>query len=254
MKNTGKPDKKAVTGQNGDEGEGTPIEVPEITYQLPPDGMQAGRCVWAIDIGTHLSNFSNGGKQRKVVLGFELPLQKTIFDPERGEEPFLLSNIYTMSVDERSNLYRDLAAWQGKGAIQFLRKNLAALLGKPCLLNVQYKTTKKNQLRASIIGINPLPKGTRIPAQITPSLKYSISDAFGGCYNNLPGWVQKFIDDSEELADANSNSSVEAKTERNVRKAAANAKPRPHRPVEINEPTSDELAEQLNAELEPEEN
>jgi hypothetical protein len=241
--------KTAVTGQkNGDEGEGTPIEVPETTYQLAPEGMHEARCVWVTDIGTHHSNVPDGKKQRKVILFWELPLQKTVFVDERGEEPFLVHKIYTMSLGERSNLYRDITAWQGKHAIERVRHNLALLLGEPCLVNVIHEMTKKNQLRAKVISVAPLSKATRVPAQITPSLKYSIKDGVGGAFDDLPEWVQKMICASEEIGGA--RPSVEEITERNVREATANAQePRPHPPVGINESSADIDEDQLNAEL-----
>jgi hypothetical protein len=238
---TGKHQKsKAVASQNGDyDAEGTPIVVPETTYQLPPEGMHEARLVWVIDCGTHRSNFNDGKKQRKVIFTWELPNEKAVFVEERGKEPFLVSNIYTMSLGERSNLYRDIAAWQGKRAIETVRHNLALLLGEACLLNVLHKATKKNQLRASVISVAPLPRATRVPVQITPSLKYSITDGVaGGVYDKLPAWIQKMILKSEEID--GEHPSENEMIARNVREATANAtESRPHRPVSLNEPTSE---------------
>jgi hypothetical protein len=229
--------------QNGDEE--APIEVPEVTYQLPPEDIHEARCVWVIDIGTHLSNFNDEKKQRKVILGFELCNEKTVFNVDRGPEPFVVHGMYTMSLGERSNLYRDLMRWIGKRGIERVRPNLALLLGVPCLVNVQHKTTTKNQLRATIISISPLPKATRLPAQVVPFLKYSIKDGHGGAYNLLPEWVQKFLDKSEEFGAV--RPSKEETAERNVREATTNAlreaavSARPHPPVEIDEPSLEEL-------------
>ena len=230
MKPNDEHKKAAATARNGRRRGRHSIEVPEIIYQLPREGIQDAWCAWAIDIGTHPSNFSDGKKQRKLILGFELPNEKAVFDVERGEEPFLLSKIYTMSLGERSSLYRDLVAWQGKGAIESLRHNLAALLGKPCLVNVLHKATKKNQLRATIISISPLPKATRIPAQITPSVQYSIRDGMNDVFNGLPEWVKKLISASEEMG-------VRQATDNSLRETAP---AKPHRLVRMSEPRADE--------------
>jgi hypothetical protein len=249
------PSKKAVASKNGDEGEGNPIAVPEITYQLAPEGMHEAWCVWVFDAGTHISHFNDGKKQRKLILGFELPHEKTTFDVERGPEPFVVHKIYTLTLHERGVLHRDLATWIGTRGIERVRPNLALLLGLPCQVNVVHKLTQKNQLRPDIISIARLPKATRIPPQITPALKYSISDGTGGAYDDLPEWVRtKFVDVSEEIGGA--RPSVEEITERNVRKAVANAhvEPQPHRPVSIDEPTSNELGDRLAAEAEESQN
>jgi hypothetical protein len=212
---------KAVTTRNGDEGEGTPIEVPETTHQLAPQGMHPARLVWVADIGTHHNPFGDGKKQRKVILFWELPNEKAVFDMDRGPEPFLVHKIYTMLLSDRTNLYRDLTAWLGKHVIERVRHNLALLIGEGCLLNVIHETNKKGQLHANVISLAPLPKATRVPAQITPSLRYSIKHGVGGAFADLPEWVQKMICASEEIGGA--RPSVAEVTERNVRRATANA-------------------------------
>jgi hypothetical protein len=103
--------KMAVAGQNGNKGRGTPIKVPEPRYQLPREDIHVSRCVGVIDIGTHRSPFGDGKKIPKVILIFELPEEKAVFVEERGEEPFHLSKIYTNSLGEKSNLYKDVVAW-----------------------------------------------------------------------------------------------------------------------------------------------
>ena len=91
-----------------------------------------------------------------------------------------------------------------------------------------------------------------VPAQITPSLLYSVEDGFGGCFEQLPEWLQLMIQSCEELG--GERPTVEEITERNVRQATANAiaateQPRSHRPVGINEPASSDDIEDRNAEL-----
>jgi hypothetical protein len=208
------------------------------------------RCVGVADIGTQRSSFGDGKKQPKVILIFELPEELAVFVEERGEEPFHQSIIYTNSLGERSNLYRDIVAWQGKGAIDRIRDDLGLLVGEPCMLNLIHETTKKGTTRSKVIGIAPLSKGTKAPAQISPSLQYSITDGVaGGVYDKLPGWIQKLILASEEI-DGERPSKNEI-IERNVREATANAQePRPHRPVGINEATSTAFDEdEMNREL-----
>jgi len=236
--------KRAAVGQlNGGNGEGTPIEVPEIQYQRPPADMHIGRLAWIVCIGTQPSNFPDGKSQRKVIFCWELPNEKAVFVRERGEEPYLVSSIYSLSLGERSNLYRDIVSWKGKGAIDRLRKDLALLLGDTAWLNVIHKTTKKNQPRAAIIGVNPVPKSTRIPAQITPSLQYSIRDGRGGAFNRLPDWIRKLIEASEEFTGARPSASAIA--ERNMREATDNAlrktaPAKPHAPVRMSESHAEE--------------
>lgn len=134
---------KALPSHNGDEEE-IRIEVPEITYQLPREDIHAARMVWCIDIGTHVKDFGKGPeKQRQVILGFELPGEKAVFNMERGEEPFLVPEIYKMSLHERSKLYSHLLPWRGQGELRTPHYNLGDLIGQACLVNVIHKPTKK---------------------------------------------------------------------------------------------------------------
>jgi hypothetical protein len=245
---TKKPEhKKAVAGQNGNSGRGTPIEVPETTYQLPPEDLHVARLIRVIDLGTHHSNFADGKKQRRVMLTWELPNERTTFTEEKGEELFTQSKFYTLSLGQRSNLFKDLSSWVGKGAIETVRHNLALLLGKVCMLNIVHKEKKNGQKRAEVIAVTPLLRGTRVPEQINPSLSYSILDGMGGAYDDLPQGIQKLIATSEEIGGA--RPSLAEITERNVLQATANAQ-EPHRPVKISEPTSTDPDEDaLNAEL-----
>ena len=187
--------------------------------QLAPEGMQLARCVRAVDLGTQESKF---GKNKKIVLSFELSECKAVFNEENGEEPFVLSKTYNQSLDKKSNLVRDLTPWIGGG---FAKKAECAIgplvLGKPCLVNVIHETKDTGETYATIISIAPVPKGTIAPEQILPSLEYSIKDGFNDVFEELPAWMQEKIKASDEVA--GSQPTAEEITERNVRQATANA-------------------------------
>jgi hypothetical protein len=211
----------AVASLNGNTGRGTPIKVPQPKYQLPPADLHESRCVGVIDIGTHDSGFPDGKKLPKVILIFELPNERRVFVEERGEEPFHQSKIYTNSLGEKSSLYKDLKGWKGEAFIRLAREDLGILAGEPRMLNITHEE-KNGKTRAIIIGISPVPRGTTVPTQISPSVTYSISEGVaGGTYDRLPSWIQKFILDSEEI-DGPKPSKAEI-AERNVREATANA-------------------------------
>jgi hypothetical protein len=229
---------KAIVGQNGN-GRGTPIKVPKTKHQLPPIGVHPARCVGVVDVGTQTSKYYEG-RRPKVVITFELPNELAVFVEERGEEPFHQSSIYTNSLGDRSNLYRDIVAWQGKGAVDKLRDDLGILVGAACLLNITHEDTP-NGTRSKIVGITPVPKGTVVPAQISPSLTYSISDGVaGGRYDELPSWIQKMILESEEI-DGEHPSEGQI-VERNVRQATANAQAEPASPDPVEDALNAELA------------
>jgi hypothetical protein len=192
-------------------------------YQRAPEGIHVARCVQVIDLGTQLSDFDGKSKRlRKVRISWELPDEKTVFDEEKGEEPFLVSKEYTMTLGTKSNLRHDIESWRGKGLTGSEAEafNLVVLLGKTCMVNVIHEVSRQNRKYAKIINVTPLPKGIQAPVQILPSLQYSIEDGLGGAFEELPGYIQNKILASDELS---KRPSLEEITERNVRKATANA-------------------------------
>jgi hypothetical protein len=173
-------------------------------YQIPPEGNHVARCVRVIDLGTQRDSYMGKPKiMHKAMVAWELPDEKAVFDEERGEEPFLVSKEYTVSLGERANLRHDLEAWRGK---QFTEAELKAfdiskLIGAACMVNVVHRTSKNNRNYASITAVTPLPKGVKkadVPKQTLPSLSYQIEDGNNEVFKALPEWIQKKIMESEE--------------------------------------------------------
>jgi hypothetical protein len=222
------------------------------SYQLPPAGIHVARCIWIIDLGTQKTEFNGKSKNlKKVRIYWELSEEKSVFDEERGEEPFFVSKEYTATIGERSNLRHDVESWQGKGLTGSEAESfeLATLLGKPCMLNLIHEVSKKGRKYSKIIGVTPLPKGLHAPAAISPTLHYVIEDGFNDVFEKLPEYVQLKIQAALEMT-GEPDEPDEAIAERNVRQATANALAQPHPPVGINEPTSDNFDEdEMNAEL-----
>jgi hypothetical protein len=169
--------------------------------QLPPAGTHVARCYSVVDLGTQTLQYMGTEKEmRKIRVTWELPDERAVFDEEKGEQPFVLSKEYTLSLYEKANLRHDLESWRGK---QFTAQELAGfdiftLLGAPCLLSVIHKTTDKGKTFANIATVSKLPKGTICPPPVNQIVAYAISDLDGGEFNNLPQWLQDKIKASRE--------------------------------------------------------
>jgi hypothetical protein len=194
------------------------------TYQLPPEGIHVARCVRVVDLGTQRSEFNGNSKRlRKVRTSWELPEEKTVFDQERGEEPFLVSKEYTKSLGTKSNLRRDIESWRGRGftGSEAEAFDLTTLLGTACMINLIHEVSKQNRRKyAKIISITPLPRGMQAPPQFLPSVQYSIEEGTGGAFDELSEYVQQKICASDELGKRSTKKEI---TECNVRQATANA-------------------------------
>lgn len=123
-----------------------------------PAGTHLAICCQVIDLGHQKSKF-NDKVQHKILLCWELPDEKN----ESGE-PFLVWNRYTLSLNEKANLTKDLEAWRGRKftADELKGFDMKNILGKPCLLNIVHDVDD-GKTWANIGAIMALPKGTKVP-------------------------------------------------------------------------------------------
>ena len=137
---------KLLTGENemiaSDKGSG---DFPQI-----PPGTKVSRCVRLIDLGTtHNDLYDND--QHKIYIGFETPTERSTWKDKDGiehEGPFIAGKFYTLSLNEKANLRKDLEAWRGKEFTQeelsgFAMKNI---LDKTPMLNIIQKEKNGKKL------------------------------------------------------------------------------------------------------------
>jgi hypothetical protein len=155
----------------------------------------------AIDEGTHPEEFQGEfkGNVQKVRLGFELPLKKHVFNPDKGEEPFTLSMQMTNSMHEKAKMRKLLESWRGKpyteeSLAKFKKVGIPALLGQPCLINVIHKEKTGGGHFANIAAITPLPEGMVCPPAVLPPILYSVDDGPNSpVFKALSKWLQEEI-------------------------------------------------------------
>lgn len=165
--------------------------------QLPPAGTHVARCFSIIDLGTQATPF---GETRKIRITWELPDEVAVFKEENGEQPFVVSKEYTLSLYEKANLRHDLEAWRGKQFNESELKgfDISKLIGVPCLLAVVHKTTDKGKTYANISSVSSLAKGMTCVKQVNPSVEYSINDGDNAVYKAFPEWLRTKISGAQE--------------------------------------------------------
>lgn len=170
-------------------------------FELIEAGVHLGLCYGVIDLGTQKVTFQNEVKlQRKVRIIFELPNLKKEFKTGEGEKPFSISKEYTLSLDAKANLYKDLVSWRGK---QFSEEELegfdiSKLLGKPCQIQIIHKQGKNGDY-AAIQSITPIMKGTDYPKQtVNTQIEFSVDEFSKSKFESLPEYLRKKIEESIE--------------------------------------------------------
>jgi len=169
---------------------------------LPPAGNHIARCYSMVHIGTVKEIIKGETKGlNKVRITWELPTEKKVFNPEKGEEPYSVSKEYTLSMYEKSNLSKDLYSWRGKAftADEIKAFDVTNLLSVPCMLNIVYSKSKSSGKEyATIASISGLPKGVICPPQINPNFEFSLETFDDKKFSALPEWLRKKIIESKE--------------------------------------------------------
>lgn len=168
-----------------------------------PAGNYLARCYQMIEIGT-VTEFVLGKTvtAKKVRIGWELPTELKVFDQAKGEQPLVISKEYTLSMNEKSNLRKDLKSWRGKDFSEDEARafDITRLLGAPCMLNIIHKPSASDPTRVydQIAGITPIPKGVKAPDAISKIFVLSYDEFDQVKFEGLPDFIKTKMQGSAE--------------------------------------------------------
>lgn len=165
-------------------------------------GSYPARVYQIIQIGT-IPGFQ-GQLQNKVRIGFELPTEMMVFDKEKGEQPRVMSQEFTLSFSEKANLRKVITACDPK-ALEIDKDGLMEefdvekLIGKTLLITVAQKPKKDGSGNYAFIdNYTCLPKGMTCAAQINPTCIISYDNWSDEVFNALPSFIKEKITVSNE--------------------------------------------------------
>ena len=177
-----------------------------VARELIPAGNYIARCYMMIEIGT-VDEYVMGKNVRakKVRIGWELPTELKVFREEKGEQPLVISKEYTLSMNEKANLRKDLKSWRGKDFTEDEAKSfdITKLIGAPCMLNIIHKPKVSDPTSSyeQIAGITPMPKGMKAPAQINKTFILSYDSFNQEMFDSLPEFIRTKMQGSLEYAE-----------------------------------------------------
>lgn len=181
-------------------------------YEPVPAGNYVARCYSMVHIGTVPEEFQGEKKMmNKVRLTFELPTELKVFKEENGEQPYVLSKEFTLSMHEKATLRKWLESWRGKGFTEEEAKafDITVLVGKSCMLNIIHKKKKDGETRADIATVSAMPKGMTCPDQINPTVVFSVNEFDPDLFAKFPEFLQTKIKSSLEYKQMEHPNAVE---------------------------------------------
>jgi hypothetical protein len=169
------------------------------TYTPLPSGSHVARCYSIVDLGSHDDTYQGETRKRHTVrIGWEVPGER--IDVGGEDKPASISKTYTLSLNEKAGLRKELEGWRGRAftADELRGFDLAKLIGQECLLSVIHETKQDGKVVAKITSISRLPKGMSCPAAENKTLEYSVSTHRQEVFETLPQFLQDIIRESDE--------------------------------------------------------
>ena len=140
------------------------------TYTPHPEGQFGAVCVDVVDMGIMEGQFGPKHKMRLVFWCGE--------SEERDGDriPLTVSEMFTVSLHEKSNLRAFVKSWRGK---DFSEEELRGfdferMIGAPAFVDVQHHNTNSQKTYANIVSIMRLPSGMQ--AMSSPSEYIRVKD------------------------------------------------------------------------------
>lgn len=125
------------------------------TYTPAPAGVHLAVCVDVVDKGwLEVTYAGKTKKQHKIVVAWQIDELRD--DAKRH----VVYKRYTLSLNEKANLRKDLESWRGRPFTleEEIGFDVEAVIGASCLLNVQHNPSG-DRVYANVMAVMPLHKG-----------------------------------------------------------------------------------------------
>lgn len=163
------------------------------TFSPIPEGTHTAVCYGVIDLGKQYNEKFDKSTD-KVMIMWELP-----DEIEEGQDlPRVFSQRYTASLNSKSRLRKDLAAWRGRDFTEAELDdfNLRNILGTSCLIQIIHKENNGKTF-ANLASIMALPKGMPRPMPKHEIISFDLDTDSLESLKDVPDWIVDIIKESE---------------------------------------------------------
>lgn len=143
------------------------------------------------------------GEKEQIKVRFEVPSERITYEKDgvEVEGPMVIWKTYTASLNEKSNLRKDLVAWRGR---DFSKDELAgfdigAIVGKPCQIVVVHREGNDGRTYANVQSVTGIPKGYKAPRAEGDLIDFNPYSFTTSEFEALPEWLRERVHDGLEL-------------------------------------------------------
>ena len=163
------------------------------------EGVYQAICQSIYDLGTQFSE-KFGKSVHQCIVIWEIPEERIEIqrDDKTLDLPRVVSKKYTMSLNEKANLRKDLQSWRGKTFTpeELVGFDITKLLGVNCMIQIIHTKTD-SKTYANIASITPLYKGIEKKQPENPTVIFDLSKD-REIPENTPKWIKELIEQSAE--------------------------------------------------------
>lgn len=161
-----------------------------------PEGNHFAVCDMVVDLGKQLTEYKGEKKEKhQVYIRWQIPSERKEweYEGEKHEGPVQIGKTYTASLNEKSNLRKDLKSWRTRDftAEELDAFDVSKLLGVSAMVTITH-TDKDDKTYANVSAVGGLPKG--MPKVEPEGSLVLYDDENLGSYENLPKWLRDKVD------------------------------------------------------------
>lgn len=171
---------------------------------LPDEGLHVARPIRIIELGTQESEW---GDKFKVSISYELTESSAVFNPDNGEQNFVVHRKYNRSLHKRSDLGKDVRAIMGKRFPDKGTFEMDQILDEPCQVEIAHS---EDGQYANIVKVTAAVKNGK-PIKVAKSENECISlyldenfdeDVFDSLHDTVRAAIEKSPEYQEMFPDA----------------------------------------------------
>lgn len=179
-----------------------------------------------IDIGLQKSTIDNNVRRKFIIVW---NIVGEFIEVNNEKLPRVMSKEYTLSLNEKSNLRKDLQAWRGQAFTEEELEgfNVLTIMNKACQLQI-INEEKNGKNYNNISSIMALPKGMQIESLKETTIFITINPETWSNWEKIPKWIQDKIKKAENYQETGLDKFVkeyEDKQKQNSDNKAENIQP-----------------------------